>query len=160
MSLVRPPFRILVLDSAIGPGGLVELFGTDLDPDDGFFFKASGTRPWIGSVNEKGMEIRRRTVFRNSFLPIVRARFEAHEGGTRVRVSMSLMILTRVLLGVWMLLGTVAIAGMVRTGEPILLGVPVMLLAVLAFCVVAFNLEADQAEGYLRDSLTSASQLP
>ena len=155
VSLVRPPFRILVLDSAIGPGGLVELFGTDLDPDDGFFFKASGTRAWIGSVNEKGMEIRRRTVFRNSFLPIVRARFEAHEGGTRVRVSMSLMILTRVLLGVWMLLGTVAIAGMVRTGEPILLGVPVMLLAVLAFCVVAFNLEADQAEGYLRAKLTT-----
>lgn len=155
VSLVRPPFRILVLDSAIGPGGLVELFGADLDPDGGFFFKPGGHRAWIGSVNEKGMEIRRRTPFRNSFLPIVRARFEPHAEGTRVRVSMSLMILTRVLLFVWMLLGTVAVAGMVRTGEPILLGVPVMLLAVLAVCVVAFNFEANQAEGYLRAKLAA-----
>lgn len=157
---VRPPFRILVIDSPCTTAELMARLASDLDADAGLPFGAPpGHRPWIGRVNASGLEMRRRTPFRNSFQPVVRARFVPNpEGGTRLRVSMSLLLLTRVVLGLWTLAATVSVAGLWTNGEPILWLVPAMLVAVVGFAMLAFNLEADHAEAYLRGLVSPAKR--
>ena len=149
---MRPPFRILVLDSPRTTAELMARLASDLDADSGLPLGAPpGHRPWIGRVNASGLEMRRRTPFRNSFQPVVRARFVPNpQGGTQLRVSMSLFLFTRVVLGLWALAATVSVAGLWSTGQAILLVVPAMFAAVAALGVLAFNLEANQAEAFLR----------
>lgn len=153
VSLARPPFRMLVLESPLAHGDVVARLRGELDAPGVAGFVAAGIRPWIGTVTGEHVEMWRRIPYRNSFLPVVRARLVPREGGTRLLVTMSLAMLTRVVLGVWMLAASAATVGFVKTQEPVLIAAPILFVLVCVLAVVAFNHEADAAERYLRQRL-------
>lgn len=144
---------MLVIESPLGPDAIAARLRGELDAPGVAGFTAAGVRPWIGTVGPAQLEMWRRIPYRNSFLPVVRARFVATERGTRAMVTMSLALLTRLVLGFWLLLATVAAVGLVRTGEPVLLLAPALLVLVVIVALLAFNHEADAAEAYLKQRL-------
>jgi|GEM_PF-3421847 len=147
----------MVLESERSPTSIVAFMRGEVDPEGAF--GAPGSRPWMGTVKDDALEIHRRTPFRSSFVPVVRVRLQrsASEGdGTRMLVTMSLKMLTRFLLGVWVFLGGSACVGLYVTGQWVMLAVPVMLVGIYLMTAFAFSLEAELAERYLRENLTGA----
>jgi hypothetical protein len=144
---------MLVIESPLRPEAIAARIGGELDAPGAAGFTAAGVRPWIGRVSASSLEMWRRIPYRSSFLPIVRARFVGHAGGTQATVTMSLALVTRLVLAGWFFLATVSSVGLVRTGEPVLLLPPVLLVAVVVLAIVGFNHEANAAEAYLKQRL-------
>lgn len=142
----------MVLESERSPISIVAFMRDEVDPEG---FGAPGSRPWIGTVKADALEITRRTPFRSSFVPVVRVRLQrsAEGDGTRMLVTMSLKMLTRLLLGVWVFLAGSACVGLYTTGQWIMLAVPLMLVGIYAMAAFAFSVEAELAERWLRDHL-------
>lgn len=116
--------------------------------------------PYQGVVSEDSFKIHRIIHYRNSFLPVIRGRFEEQGDQTLVHVKMSLHPLVSVFLGVW-LLGwygfavPVAIASQFPDGLGFLfLGMPLLFLVIawIAFWVEANRSQRD-LEKYLLASL-------
>jgi hypothetical protein len=141
----------MVLESERSPTSIVAFMRGEVDPEGAF--GAPGSRPWMGTVKADALEITRRTPFRSSFVPVVRVRLRPDGEGTTMLVTMSLKMLTRFLLGVWVFLAGSACVGLYVTGQWIMLAVPLMLLGVYAMTTFAFSLEAELAERYLRENL-------
>lgn len=153
MSLWRLPFRALVIESPLRPDAIAARIAGELDAPGFAGFSAAGVRPWIGTVSGEKLEMWRRIAYRNSFLPVVRARLVPTATGTRALVTMSLALLTRVVLGAWFFGATVAAVGLASTGEPVLVAPIGMMAAVVVISVLAFNLEANRAQAYLEERL-------
>lgn len=73
-------------------------------------FKKSGTDQFIGKLDDHGFRLTRVIYYRNSFLPIVKGRFEQGSVGTRLEVSMTLHPAITVFVLIWFIgVGTIGL---------------------------------------------------
>lgn len=140
----------MVLESERSPTSIVAFMRGEVDTGG---FGAPGSRPWIGTVSNEAFEVHRRTPMRSSFVPVVRARLVRDGEGTRLFVTMSLKMLTRFLLGVWVLLAGTACVGLYATGQWLMAIVPLMTIGAYLLSAFSFSLEAELAERWLREEL-------
>lgn len=129
------PFRALVIDSEHGCEVLRQRLGGD---------------GWVAQPRGTGLELTRPTSLPGSFRPIVHARLEPRGARGRIRATMSLSIRGRLATAVWALAAGASVAGLFRTGEPLLWLVPLLAVAAYGLGSLAFQHEADLAEAHLR----------
>jgi WD40 repeat protein len=123
--------------------------------------------PYEGKLSDNGFEIHRIIHYRNSFLPIIRGRFEPLPEGTKVRITMGLHPLVMGFLAFWFLSWYSAILPMALFGlmppnmAVLFVGLP---LCVLMAFGCAFWYEADRSRRELTQMIlgnsTSLEHLP
>ncbi|BAY80011.1 hypothetical protein NIES25_64990 (plasmid) [Nostoc linckia NIES-25] len=104
--------------------------------------------PYQGSISEEGFQIRRIIHYRNSFLPMIRGRFEVESHQTIIHIEMSVHPFVMAFLGFWFFCWYGAIAPIILTGAmpkhmvPVFLGMPILMLIIFW---LAFWLEANHS---------------
>ncbi len=99
-------------------------------------FYSRNHTPYQGVVSEESFKIHRIIHYRNSFLPVIRGRFEEQGKSTLVHVTMSLHPLVAIFLGVWLLCWysfsiPIAIANLFPHGLAfVFLGMPILFLVI------------------------------
>jgi hypothetical protein len=88
-------------------------------------FKKSGADQFTGKIDDQGFQIRRIIYYRNSFLPVVKGKFEQGSAGTNVVVKMTLHPVALVFMVIWFGgLGTIVFSSLSvmfsRGSDPIL----------------------------------------
>ena len=104
--------------------------------------------PYQGTISEDSFQISRIIHYRNSFLPVIRGRFETHQNGTAVQVQMSLHPIVIAFLGFWFFFWYSATVPMALAGAMpsemavIFLGMPIVMIFVF---LCAFWVEANRS---------------
>ncbi|MBH8577804.1 hypothetical protein I8752_33555 [Nostocaceae cyanobacterium CENA369] len=108
--------------------------------------------PYQGTISEQGFQITRIIHYRNSFLPVIRGRFEAQVHQTVVHIQMSLHPFVMTFLGFWFLCWYGAVVPITLAGAmpsqmiAIFLGMPIAMLIVFW---IAFWTEANRSRSEL-----------
>lgn len=84
---------------------------------EGFWCRAAGTPPFIGSVADASFAMCRDIRYRNSFLPRIQGQLTPLASGTLVDVTMRMHVLTTAFMAVWFGLVGLAIAATVAGGD-------------------------------------------
>lgn len=112
--------------------------------------------PYQGTLSEQGFQISRIIHYRNSFLPIIRGRFEPQPNGTAIHLKMSLHPIVMGFLGFWYWTWYGAVIPMTLAGvvpglmAAAVIGLPI---AVLVIFLVAFWTEANRSRNELTQIL-------
>ncbi|NEU76973.1 hypothetical protein PI95_031870 [Hassallia byssoidea VB512170] len=108
--------------------------------------------PYQGTISEEGFRINRIIHYRNSFLPVIRGRFEVQSHQTLIHVQMSIHPFVMASLGFWYLvwfstLVSITLTGSIPLHETTLhVGLPMLLLIIF---LVAFWSEANRSRSEL-----------
>ncbi|MBD2200248.1 MULTISPECIES: hypothetical protein [Calothrix] len=109
--------------------------------------------PYQGTVSEQGFQITRIIHYRNSFLPVIKGRFQIESSyQTEVHIKMSLHPFVMAFLGFWFFFWysatiPISLVGSMPNGMPILfLGMPILMLIIFWF---AFWNEANRSRNEL-----------
>ena len=123
-----------------------------VEPTKTFRFSAKHA-PYQGSISESGFQISRIIHYRNSFLPVIRGRFEVKSHQTLIHVQMSTHPFVMVFLGFWFFCWYSAVIPITLAGAmpnnmaALFIGMPILMLVI--FCV-AFWFEANRSRTELR----------
>ncbi len=153
------PYRVVVLNSACDPDEVHRRLKAFVSPGSILWGTAkrleSGERAeFVGTVKERSFKIGRHIEYRNSFLPILRGRIEARpEGGSRVRILMTLNIFIALFMGVWLTFAAFGVIGSRTRGVVQTAAASLMFAAGLGMCVGGFFYEARKSEAALRRRL-------
>lgn len=117
-------------------------------------FKKSGADQFTGTVNDQGFQLRRVIHYRNSFLPVVKGKFEQGTVATKVDVKMTLHPAVMVFIFIWfggvITIGIIPMLGMLKDGFPPDLLFPIgMLLFGWLLTQFSFVFEARKAKKIL-----------
>lgn len=127
-------------------------FGQSLK--EGFWWRAAGTPPFIGSVADTSFTMRRDIRYRNSFLPVVRGQLTPRASGTVVDVTMRMHVATTVFMVVWFGFLGLAIAATVAGGDVTEVRFPLGIFAIGGVLTCgAFYAEAWKARRMLCESI-------
>jgi hypothetical protein len=108
--------------------------------------------PYQGTISEEGFQISRIIHYRNSFLPVIRGRFEVETHKTVIHVQMSIHSFVMVFLGFWFLFWYSAVVPIILTGAmpnymaALFVGMPMLMLFIFW---IAFWSEANRSRSEL-----------
>ncbi|MEB3336687.1 MAG: hypothetical protein VKJ46_04440 [Leptolyngbyaceae bacterium] len=112
--------------------------------------------PYEGTVSEQGFQINRIIHYRNSFLPVIRGRFEPEAKGTLIYIQMGLHPFVMAFLGFWVLAWYSGVIPMILLGAmPVAIaalfaGIPLLMLVIFG---IAFWTEAKRSRRELTQIL-------
>ncbi|AUT01436.1 hypothetical protein CLI64_14130 [Nostoc sp. CENA543] len=104
--------------------------------------------PYEGSISEDGFQISRIIHYRNSFLPMIRGRFEVQSHQTLIHVEMNIHPFVMAFLGFWFFFWYSAVIPILFTGSipnhitPIFVSMPILMLFI---CWGSFWYEAKRS---------------
>jgi hypothetical protein len=130
---------------------VLQRLNAKVEPPKAFRFSRRHA-PYQGTISEEGFQISRIIHYRNSFLPIIRGRFEVQSHQTLIHVKMSLHPFTMVFLGFWFFLWYGAVIPITLTGAmphhmaATFIGMPILTLIIFW---LAFWLEANRSRSEL-----------
>ena len=138
-------------------------FGTRFVNSLNNMFKKSGADQFIGKIDDQGFRLRRLIYYRNSFLPVVKGRFQQGSAGTKVDVTMTLHPAVMVFMLIWFGgLGTMGVIPMfvvLSTGFRPELLIPIgMFLFGWLMVQFGFVFEARKAKKILSQLFSSAAK--
>ncbi|MDZ8189389.1 MAG: hypothetical protein RMX96_31700 [Nostoc sp. ChiSLP02] len=119
---------------------VLQRLNAKVEPTKTFRFSTKHA-PYQGRISEEGFQISRIIHYRNSFLPVIRGRFEVESEETMVHIQMSVHPFVMTFLGFWFFCWYGAIIPITLTGPmpnyvaPLFLGMPILMLVIfwLAF---------------------------
>jgi hypothetical protein len=98
------PYDAFTLQTADPLPIVLQRMATQIEPSKPIRWQFSGNHlPYEGTLSETGFQISRIIHHRNSFLPVIRGRFEPTSSGTIVRITMRLHPYVIAFLGFWYL---------------------------------------------------------
>ncbi len=159
------PYDSLTLQTSAPLPLVLERLDAHIEPPKlGRWFFSRDHKPYEGTLSESGFEIQRIIHYRNSFLPLIRGRFEASPTGTIVRITMRLHAVVIGFLAFWYLTWysfflPIWLTGAMPTAIALqFVGLPVVILIVfwVAFWVEVQRSRDDLAQIILGRSLTHA----
>jgi len=141
---------------------VIEKLATYIEPSKPIRWQFSRNHvPYEGTLSDAGFEIHRIIHYRNSFLPMIRGRFELSPSGTLVRITMKLHPFTTGFLIFWYLMWysfsiPINLAGAMPTRIGLMfLGMPILMLGVFwgAFWYEVNRCRRDLVEMILEDPI-------
>lgn len=114
---------------------------------------SANDRRFEGTVSADGFHVRRVIGYRNSFLPVIDAKFHAGASGTRIDVQMRMFVFVYVFGAVWI---AAALTAMAAGGIPGLAMGAGLILFFYAMTMFGFWLEAGKQERTLREIFKAA----
>ncbi|HEY9618729.1 MAG TPA: hypothetical protein V6C78_00085 [Crinalium sp.] len=165
------PQEDLVIETSLSPDEVRQKLDAVTGPPCLNPFKRRDRKPFEGRLNGNSFEITRTSLYRNSFLPVIRGKFQSNGSGTDLQIRMRLHKFVGIFMSFW--LGTLAFQSMTLTpiviskvvvakglyaaiSHPVLLTslVPVILLVGgYLICWVGFRAEAWLAKKILNQAL-------
>jgi hypothetical protein len=130
---------------------VLQRLGANIEPFKAIRFSRNHTL-YQGSVSEDGFQISRIIHNRNSFLPMIRGRFEVQSHQTLIHIQMSIHPFVLAFLGFWFLFWYGAIIPIALTGTmpshmaAIFIGMPMLMLIIFW---MAFWFEANRSRAEL-----------
>ncbi|QKQ75008.1 hypothetical protein [Nostoc sp. TCL240-02] len=94
---------------------VMQRLNAKVEPQKAFRF-SNNHAPYQGTISEESFQIRRVIHYRNSFLPLIRGRFEVESQQTVIHVQMSIHSFVMVFLGFWFLFWYSAVVPIALTG--------------------------------------------
>jgi hypothetical protein len=131
-------------------------FGTQFVNSLNNMFKKSGANQFTGKVDEQGFQISRLIYYHNSFLPVVKGKFDLGSAGTRINVTIALSPLVMVFELIWIAgvitIGVIPMLGMLKDGMRMEFLLPLgMLLFAWLLTQISFLFEAGKAKKIISD---------
>ncbi|OCQ99879.1 hypothetical protein BCD64_01990 [Nostoc sp. MBR 210] len=130
---------------------VVQRLSANIEPPKAFRFSRQHTL-YQGTISDDGFQISRIIHYRNSFLPMIRGRFEAQPRQTLVHIQISVHTFVMAFLGLWLFIwfNTVSIITFIddtpRLVAALFVGMPIVI--VLVFWI-AFWSEANRSRAEL-----------
>lgn len=141
------PYNTFTISTPDALSVVLQRLNAKVEPTKVFRFSTKHA-PYQGSISEEGFKISRIIHYRNSFLPVIKGRFEVESHQTIIHIEMSVHPFVMAFLGFWFLLWYGAIAPITLTGAmpkhiaPVFVGMPILMLVVFW---LAFWLEANRS---------------
>lgn len=141
------PYNTFTISTPDALSVVLQRLNAKVEPTKVFRFSTKHA-PYQGSISEEGFKISRIIHYRNSFLPVIKGRFEVQSHQTIIHIEMSVHPFVMAFLGFWFLLWYGAIAPITLTGAmpkyiaPVFVGMPILMLVVFW---LAFWLEANRS---------------
>ncbi|MFN6565506.1 MAG: hypothetical protein RMY28_037675 [Nostoc sp. ChiSLP01] len=141
------PYNTFTISTPDTLSVVLQRLNAKVEPTKAFRFSTKHA-PYQGSISEEGFKISRIIHYRNSFLPMIRGRFEVESHQTIIHIEMSLHPFVMAFLGFWFFLWYGAIAPITLTGAMpkhmavVFVGMPILMLVVFW---LAFWLEANRS---------------
>ncbi|NRS87568.1 hypothetical protein HNQ02_000475 [Flavobacterium sp. 7E] len=99
------PFEKLVYHSSLTKEELLIHLQNEIEAEKSFGFGANNysySKPYIGKIDNNSFEIKRAINYRNSFLPKINGEIHNDSSGSRINVTMNVVVMVKVFMLIWL----------------------------------------------------------